>query len=179
QYIEAKRLWESCKFPHEQFITLLERTKEIPALEEKIALQRSEIEKAAQALDELERSVKDLGFDPEEYSSLLAERKRLAQAEEEANKIKIRLALEPEVKEKLAAALNVFLEPTRERRARYEAQTGYVDELIYTGTLRAREEGKQTLSAVKKAMGLAGAWNRISRAAEKRVKKQEIVGVRE
>jgi exonuclease SbcC len=101
-YIEAKRLWESCKFPHEQFITLLERTKEIPALEEKIALQRSEIEKAAQALDELERSVKDLGFDPEEYSSLLAERKRLAQAEEEANKIKIHLALEPEVKEKLA-----------------------------------------------------------------------------
>ncbi|MFZ1768869.1 MAG: tryptophan--tRNA ligase, partial [Caldilinea sp.] len=80
-----------------------------------------------------------------------------------------------EVKEKLAAALNVFLEPTRERRARYEAQTGYVDELIYTGTLRAREEGRQTLSAVKKAMGLAGAWNRISRAAEKRVKKQEAI----
>ncbi|WP_273467287.1 hypothetical protein, partial [Methanothrix sp.] len=102
QYIEAKRLWESCKFPHEQFITLLERTKEIPALEEKIALQRSEIEKASRSLVELERSVKDLGFDPEEYSSLLAERKRLAQAEEEANKIKIRLALEPEVKEKLA-----------------------------------------------------------------------------
>ena len=44
---------------------------------------------------------------------------------------------------------------------------------IYNGTLRAREEGKQTLSAVKKAMGLSGAWNRISRAAEKRAKKQE------
>ena len=77
-----------------------------------------------------------------------------------------------EVKEKLAVALNNFLEPTRERRAYYEAQTGYVDELIYNGTLRAREEGKQTLSAVKKAMGLSGAWNRISRAAEKRTKKQ-------
>ena len=77
-----------------------------------------------------------------------------------------------EVKEKLAVALNNFLEPTRERRAYYEAQTGYVDELIYNGTLRAREEGKQTLSAVKKAMGLAGAWNRISRSAEKRAKKQ-------
>lgn len=102
QYIEAKRLWESCKFPHEQFITLLERTKEIPALEEKTALQRSEIEKAAQALDELERSGKQLGFDPEEYSSLLAERKSLAQAEEEANKIKIHLALEPELTGKLA-----------------------------------------------------------------------------
>jgi len=102
QYTEAKRRWESTKPQHEQFITLLERTKEIPALEEKTAFQREEIEKASQSLVELERSGKDLGFDPEEYSSLLAERKRLAQAEEEANKIKIRLALEPEVKGKLA-----------------------------------------------------------------------------
>ncbi|BAM01127.1 MULTISPECIES: tryptophan--tRNA ligase [Caldilinea] len=78
-----------------------------------------------------------------------------------------------EVKQKLAIALNNFLEPIRERRAYYAAQTGFVDELIYRGTLRAREEGKQTLSAVKKAMGLAGAWNRISRAAEKRMKKME------
>ncbi len=76
-----------------------------------------------------------------------------------------------EVKEKLATALNHFLEPTRERRAAYESQSGFVDELLYNGTLRAREEGKQTLSAVRRAMGLAGAWNRISRAAEKRMKK--------
>ncbi len=80
-----------------------------------------------------------------------------------------------EVKEKLAKALNDFLEPMRERRAYYEAQTGFVDELLYNGTLRAREEGKQTLIEVKKAMGLTGVWNRISRAAEKRSKK---VGVR-
>ena len=35
-----------------------------------------------------------------------------------------------EVKEKLAAALNAFLDPLRERRAGYEAKTGLVDELI-------------------------------------------------
>lgn len=76
-----------------------------------------------------------------------------------------------EVKEKLFTALENFLEPTRERRAYYEAQTGFVDELIYEGTLRAREEAKTTIIAAKKAMGLTGVWNRISRAAEKRRKK--------
>jgi tryptophanyl-tRNA synthetase len=76
-----------------------------------------------------------------------------------------------EVKEKLAIALNNFLDPTRERRAYYEAQTGFVDELLYEGTLRGREEAKATLIEAKKAMGLTGVWNKISRAAEKRRKK--------
>ena len=77
------------------------------------------------------------------------------------------------MKERLVEVINDFLTPVRERRARYEAQTGFVDELLFTGTLRAREEGKATLTEVKKAMGLTGVWNRISRAAEKRAKKLE------
>jgi tryptophanyl-tRNA synthetase len=79
-----------------------------------------------------------------------------------------------EVKGKLARALNNFLDPMRERRAIYEAQTGLVDELLYEGTLRAREEAKTTLLAAKQAMGLAGVWNRISRGAERRRKKNEV-----
>ncbi len=78
-----------------------------------------------------------------------------------------------EVKEKLFIALENFLEPTRERRAYYSAQTGFVDELIYEGTLRAREEAKATLIEAKKAMGLTGVWNKISRSAERRKKKAE------
>ncbi len=78
-----------------------------------------------------------------------------------------------EVKEKLAAAINAFLDPMRERRAFYEAQTGYVDELLYEGTRRASQIGDETLLEVKKAMGLTGVWNRISRGAEKYRKKQE------
>lgn len=80
-----------------------------------------------------------------------------------------------EVKQKLAKALNDFLDPMRERRAYYEAQTGYADELLYEGTMRAREEAKHTLLEAKKAMGLTGVWNRISRSAEKRRKKQAAV----
>jgi tryptophanyl-tRNA synthetase len=78
-----------------------------------------------------------------------------------------------EVKEKLARALNNFLDPMRERRTKYEADTGLADELLYEGTLRAREEAKATLLAAKQAMGLTGVWNRVSRGAERRRKKAE------
>jgi len=76
-----------------------------------------------------------------------------------------------EVKEKLLAALENFLEPIRERRAHYEAQTGLVDELLYEGTLRSQKEAQATLIEVKKAMGFTGVWNRIRRSVEKRQKK--------
>jgi tryptophanyl-tRNA synthetase len=76
-----------------------------------------------------------------------------------------------EVKERLYAALEAFLAPIRERRRAIEAQTGLVDELLFEGTVRTREEARQTLAAVKQAMGLTGVWNRISRSAERRRKK--------
>ncbi|MEX1020055.1 MAG: tryptophan--tRNA ligase [Litorilinea sp.] len=76
-----------------------------------------------------------------------------------------------EVKEKLARALNNFLDPMRERRDHYEQQTGLVDELLYEGTLRARQEAQATLLEAKKAMGLTGVWNKLSRGAERRRKR--------
>jgi tryptophanyl-tRNA synthetase len=78
-----------------------------------------------------------------------------------------------EVKQKLAVAINNFLDPIRERRAKYETQTGLVDEIIYNGTLKMREEARETLSLAKKAMGLSSVWNRISRKAEETRKKRE------
>ncbi len=76
-----------------------------------------------------------------------------------------------EVKEKLARALNAFLDPIRERRASFEERKGYVDEVIYDGTLVMREEALKTLSDTKKAMGLSGIWNKISRKVEEIRKK--------
>ena len=75
-----------------------------------------------------------------------------------------------EVKEKLTVAINNLLEPMHERRAQYE-ETGLIEEIIYNGTLVAREETQKTLYAMKKAMGLSGVWNRIRRKVEKRQKK--------
>ncbi len=76
-----------------------------------------------------------------------------------------------EVKEKLAKALNAFLDPIREKRAEFEARKGFVDEVIYDGTMVMREEAKKTLSEAKKAMGLSGIWNKISRKVEEVRKK--------
>ena len=78
-----------------------------------------------------------------------------------------------EVKEKLTAALNRFLDPIRERRARIEADRGLAEQIIYEGTLRTSEVANETLVAMKKAMGLTGVWNKISRKGRDRIAKQK------
>ncbi|HLH21012.1 MAG TPA: tryptophan--tRNA ligase [Chloroflexota bacterium] len=59
-----------------------------------------------------------------------------------------------EVKRKLAAALNTFLEPFRERRAEYASRPGLVDEILHAGSDRARREAAETLRLAREAMGL-------------------------
>jgi tryptophanyl-tRNA synthetase len=59
-----------------------------------------------------------------------------------------------EVKQKLIAALERFLAPIRERRARFAGQKGLVEEIIATGTARAKAECHQTLEQARDAMGL-------------------------
>lgn len=82
-----------------------------------------------------------------------------------------------EVKEKLARALNNFLDPIRERRQKFEAQSGFVDEVIYDGIQIHRETARETIMEVRKAMGFSGVWNKISRKAEEARKKREKAGV--
>jgi tryptophanyl-tRNA synthetase len=59
-----------------------------------------------------------------------------------------------EVKRKLAAALNTFLAPIRERRAELAQDTDLVDRIVREGSERARDEAADTLRAMKKAMKL-------------------------
>jgi tryptophanyl-tRNA synthetase len=77
-----------------------------------------------------------------------------------------------EVKEKLALAINAFLDPMRERRARFEADSGLVDRLIVEGTEKTRAEVRQTVLDMRKAMGLTGVWNQIRRKAERSAPKE-------
>jgi tryptophanyl-tRNA synthetase len=58
-----------------------------------------------------------------------------------------------EVKKRLVAALNAFLDPIRERRAYYEGRPGLVEEIVLAGSERARNEAKETLRRAKEAMG--------------------------
>ncbi len=78
-----------------------------------------------------------------------------------------------EVKQRLSAALNQFLDPMRDARQKAEEVSGYVDEVLYDGTMKMREEARITLQAMKKAMGVSGIWNKISRKAEKTKKSRE------
>lgn len=73
-----------------------------------------------------------------------------------------------EVKTKLAIAINDFLEPLRKRRAEYASDKGFVEKIIYEGTVEMNDEANDTLKAVRSAMGLSGAWNKISRIARAR-----------
>ncbi|MDQ1569222.1 MAG: tryptophanyl-tRNA synthetase, partial [Actinomycetota bacterium] len=77
-----------------------------------------------------------------------------------------------EVKEKLAAAINTFLDPMRERRARFDADSGLVDRLIVEGTEKTRAEVKQTVFDMRKAMGLTATYNQIRRKAERSAPKE-------
>ena len=81
-----------------------------------------------------------------------------------------------EVKEKLTAALNRFLDPIRERRAAFEADEGLVEELIVTGTARTRREVKRTLADVRATMGLTAALAGFRRAARSRSRTRALAG---
>jgi tryptophanyl-tRNA synthetase len=59
-----------------------------------------------------------------------------------------------EVKKKLALALNGFLEPIRERRARFEQQKDVVEDILHAGNERMRAEASETMRRVREAMGL-------------------------
>jgi tryptophanyl-tRNA synthetase len=59
-----------------------------------------------------------------------------------------------EVKQRLARALNAFLDPIRERRGHYEGKRGLVEEILMEGTRLARAECQHTLEEAREAMGL-------------------------
>lgn len=59
-----------------------------------------------------------------------------------------------EVKKKLSAAINTFLEPFRERRAHYAANPGLIRDVIVAGTERHRKEAAETMGLVREAMGM-------------------------
>ncbi len=59
-----------------------------------------------------------------------------------------------EVKQKLARALNDFLEPFRQRRAEFARQPNIVRDILVEGSKKARAEAIQTIAEARDAMGL-------------------------
>ncbi len=80
-----------------------------------------------------------------------------------------------EVKDCLIHALNRFLDPIRERRNILQDEKGYVEEVIYEGTMKMLDESNDALKEIKSLMGLSGTWNKISRLARERKDKHDII----
>lgn len=59
-----------------------------------------------------------------------------------------------EVKKRLISAVNNFLEPIRERRAKYEAKPKVTEEIIHHGTEVVTREGRETVRLMREAMGM-------------------------
>ena len=76
-----------------------------------------------------------------------------------------------EVKEKLTVALNAFLDPIRERRAQFENDKGYVEQILCEGTEKMNDIANDTLKAMRSAMGFKGCWDKIRRVARDRAAK--------
>ncbi len=55
-------------------------------------------------------------------------------------------------KERLANKINEFLEPMRARRSKYKQNPDLIEEILYSGTRRARKEAKETIKKVKEVM---------------------------
>jgi tryptophanyl-tRNA synthetase len=59
-----------------------------------------------------------------------------------------------EVKQKLARALNAFLDPIRARRAHYEDRPDFVREALASGTAHAKKVAEATMTEVREALKL-------------------------
>lgn len=71
-----------------------------------------------------------------------------------------------EVKDKLAFAVNAFLDPIRERRKEISSRKGFVEKVLKEGTEKMRELSEETMKDVRSAMGLTGFWKYICKKAE-------------
>ncbi len=74
-----------------------------------------------------------------------------------------------EVKEKLAKALNLFLAPLREKRMAILKDKGYIEDVIYQGTLKMRDIAGENMKQVRSLTGISGTWKKISGQARSRL----------
>ena len=80
----------------------------------------------------------------------------VGEVDELKNRYRLGKVGDVEVKRKLALAVNGLLEPLRERRAQYEGRPGVVEDILISGTRRARGVAQETMDMVYEAMGLYG-----------------------
>jgi exonuclease SbcC len=104
RYIEMRGRISELKQVHDRCSLLAQRILEIPHLGETIEGYREEAERLRADTEGCQKEIDALGFDPVEHESLLKERKDLSRVEEAANRIRMVIASEDEVRQRLFEA---------------------------------------------------------------------------
>jgi tryptophanyl-tRNA synthetase len=120
------------------------------------------------AAEEVERRVRGMFTDPQRVRSDIPGRVEgnpvfvyhelfnadRAEVEDLKNRYRAGRVGDVEVKTRLARALNLYLEPIRQRRRQLERERTDAEAILREGTARAREAARPTLDAARERMGL-------------------------
>lgn len=100
-YISHKKRLADLAPAHNKFELLTRSMQEIPLIEEKINGIKAGLDKLENAIKSIQGSIEELGFDPAEHDSLSQEGGALAKAGETAQQIRLKIASEKEIRERL------------------------------------------------------------------------------
>lgn len=186
-YSNAKARADQLQKSHNRFLILSQKVKEIPRLEKKIASHRAEAERLSQRLEELQRMLGSIEFDPQEHEQLLAESAMLSQALEQSRIIQVHLAAEPEIsrrrKEAWEALAGLKRELSRVEEELKAMQYSQEEHLKARGFLAEAEEGlkkgREELSMRKVRLGvLQSDLSRLEKEHHRKLKYQgDLAGV--
>lgn len=146
EYTQLKNRKIELEPDHEKYITSRQKAREIPNLKTEISSQQRELDDSIKSLLQIDISVKRLGFAPSEYEALLKEKKNLSGLQDEAQQIRIRLALEAEIKSRRDDTAKAICDIEKEiSKAKDESiRIGYDD--------NSHQKAKASLSEFKKIL---------------------------
>ncbi len=150
-YADVKKRFSKLRPLHDQYVSLSQKVLEVPEVEGKIAQQRSELSRLSEYLQELGIGLKSLGFDSSECESLLLERRTLSKAEEDAQKIRLILTAEPEIRRRLQEAVEALAALDKELAGvrKEMSDLGYSSKIRETA-VQALAEAEKDLDGVRK-----------------------------
>jgi exonuclease SbcC len=186
-YNAARARADQLQKSHNRYLILSQKVLEIPRLEKKVASHRAEAERLTQRLEEVQRMLNGLDFDPQEHELLLAESAELSPAIEQSRTIQVRLAAEPEISRRRQEAWEA-LAGLRRELSRFEEelwglQYSQEEHIKARGLLAEAEEslriGREELSMRKVRLGvLESDHSRLEIEHHRKLKYQgELAGV--
>ena len=161
-FLEARSQAQSLKPAHDRFLALCERAAQIPPLRQRCEKLKQDVSELEKALQDLYQSQKALDYDPALYQSLFKEKRELAPAESERQRIALLMAGESEARERLEGILAA--------KQRLEAEIQGCQEQISSLSYRPEEHEKARAA-------LAQARVELERAERARSERQIQMGV--